>query len=974
MGWDAEILKRTADRYVLLEMVLDDQTLHFGNRELAEDDAYWEPWILGMGQLQQALDPETRRVSFSDLSLTLKNPADQETGIGFFSALLEGDTVLDGRTANIYLAFKDAAGTVSREKIFSGLMLPGETDQKTFEMSLHVPLEDRLTLLQRHATETAFDSTLPAPVPMNAVLGTVTGASRGGPVKCIPLDLTANAERFLVAQHAVASIGNVYRLRAGAWSTVSAGLTKVTKTLDAEGRYYAALEFSSGHSDGDEYFAEVTGLTRDEANYVTFNGTTQTFSATPANSPHVPGRTGHAGAFSVEFMIQRGRTATLEVFGSVFNATGDQRAWQVLANTSNQLQFVISSTGATGAGQMILTMTTTLLSSTAAPYIVRVGFPANASVTPSVWINGVAQATSLSGALQASVFVSTANFYFGRNEAGNYFQGRGYYFISADGLHALAAGTTGHFDGSPLPNPTMLLPISGDAVDLTGNNTLTVNNAPAFTTAVEANPAYALKALLMSAEGWGLTSAEIDCASFDTAAAWCTAQGLDAAGVWGGAIPERGGDLESADLQWELLALIARNFDHAVVPNRSGQISLKQVPTELVDPTGLVHYRQSDGDVIGPLLVIRQRPIALVNDARAIFKHAHSAEALYDKYLRAYNATSQEFYGLTKEVQWPYRFHRDLTVLQAVLGPQVQLRSGKTREVSMTTPGLWGLQDGSGVGDVVLLSAAAVFGTFSERQILITSASADLLAGTVTLKGLTLGDSVGTVAFSTEETAEVEAALTTFVGATQNPNPDDFEDADAGAAYGAAGYLRLGHHYQILPVDRLNINWRALGRITLPAATWSGRTIKAVTIQVQVMSVPSLLYSVHMEQYPPPPAPPEEWDEVYDYRSNFTGGTLNRFMDETWDGADTFNSLGGLGGYSADVGTQLGSFSGGTGVKNIILDATGKALFVSAAAGSGEGGDGEDVNLCLGDFSSGDFTNAAILSKVIKAIITYQTS
>jgi hypothetical protein len=577
------------------------------------------------------------------------------------------------------------------------------------------------------------------------------------------------------------------------------------------------------------------------------------------------------------------------------------------------------------------------------------------------------------GTLPTSLTDGGAALSLGRNVFG------GTYF---DGMLGSAAAWNAEYDDGTVHAPddagaAAYWAFNGGVTDETGNgHTLTAVGTPTYGTTWHnpikgtlcQNPADSLRELLLSPEGWSLSSDELDMDAFDTAAAWCAAQGLAAAGVWGGAIPERGGDLESADLQWELLALIARNFDHAVVPNRSGQIALKQVPTELVSTSGLVHYRQSDGDVIGPLLVIRQRPIALVNEARAIYKHAHSAEALYDKYLRAYNATSQEFYGLTKEVQWPYRFHRDLTVLQSVLGPQVQLRSGKTREVTMTTPGLWGLQDGSGVGDVVLLTAAAVFGTFSERQILITSSSADLLAGTVTLKGLTLGDSVGAVAFSTEETAEVEAALTTFVGATQTPDPDDFDDADASQSYGSAGYLRLGHHYvtqfltpeaeKVFPYSG-NINWRTLGRITLPAAIWSGRTVKAVTIQVGVNSVPSLPYGAN--------------ETGILYRSGFTGGTLNRFLDETWDGADTYNSLGGLGGYSADVGAQLGSFSGGTGVKNILLDATGKALFVDAAAGTGEGGDGEDVNLCLGDFSSGDFTNAAILSAVIKAIITYQT-
>jgi hypothetical protein len=968
MSWDTEVLLRTADRYVLLELVLDDETLHFGHRALAEVGTYWEPWIQSMGSLQHQLDPETRRVAFSDLAVTLKNIADPETGIGYFSALLEGDTVLDGRVGNVYLAFKDASGTVFKEKMFSGLILPGDIDATTFDLSLHVPLEDRLKLLQRHATDTAFDSNLPAPVPMPVVLGTCTGASRGGPVQCIPLDLTSATKTFLVAQHAVASIGTVYRRRAGAWSTVSSGLTKVTKTADAEGHYYAKIEISSGHTDGDEYFAEVSGLMT--GGYADLDGSSEYFTiASHADFSFT-------GDFRIELLFYRRTSSTYNYLW--FKTAGGAEGVAVLLSGTEGMNIYVG-----GVANYIS------LPANSFPLLTwhHVGISYDESEAEvSVWnLNTGAQIargsnTAQTGCTKTGTLPTTltdggAALSLGRNVFG------GTYF---DGLLGKAAAWNAEYDDGTAHLPTdtgaaAFWAFNGGPTDETGlGHTLTEVNITAADYGTTwrnpikgtlcQNPADSLRELLMSPEGWGLSEDELDMDSFDEAATYCADAGLAAAGVWGGAIPERGGDLELADRQWELLALIARNFDHAVVPNRAGQISLKHIPTELVDPTGLVHYRQSDGDVNGTLLVIKQRPIALVNDARGIFKHAHSAEALYDKYLRAYNSVSQEFFGLTKEVQWPYRFHRDLTVLMGVIGPQLQLRSGKTREVTVTTPGLWGLQDGSDVGDVVLLSAAAVFGTFSERQILITSSSADLLQGTVTLKGLTLGDSVGAVAFSTEETEELESSLTTFVGATQNPNPDDFEDADAGAAYGAAGYLRLGHHYVTAWPGNLlngNINWRSLLRWNLPASPWSGRTIKAVTIQLTVNSVPSL-----PTQIVDPPG-----DETYhedDFRSGFTGGTLNIFGDDTWDGADTYNSLGGLGGYSADVGASLGSFSGGTGQKNIILDATGKQLFIDAAAGSGDGA-GRDVNLCLGDFSSGDYTNAAILAAIAKAIITYTT-
>jgi hypothetical protein len=290
----------------------------------------------------------------------------------------------------------------------------------------------------------------------------------------------------------------------------------------------------------------------------------------------------------------------------------------------------------------------------------------------------------------------------------------------------------------------------------------------------------------------------------------------------------------------------------------------------------------------------------------------------------------------------------------------------------MTTPGLWGLQQGSDIGDVVLLSAAGVFGSFQARQILITGAAADLLAGTVTLTGLTLGDSLGAVAFSTEETAELVAERSTFIGATQNPiQGESFTEAAANSSYGDRAWLRHGHHYSIyytVGTGYGNVNWRALLRWRLPAAEWNNRTVRAVTIQVQVLEVPSLLYDIFWETF----------------RSGWGGAALwlhNRSSATTpaWDESSTYNGIWN----PPDIGARLGpAFAGGAGSRSVVLESDGIAAFAAAASGAGQGTLQDEVNICLAEQGSGDYTNACLLASTRhatvawrpRAIITYLVS
>lgn len=982
MSWSSEIVKRSADRFVCLEIELGDQVLYFCDRPLIENERYWRPALLEMTPLVRQLDPETRRVSFLDVTVTLRNDIDADTGLSLFADLLENDAVFEGSIGRVSLALQDESGVLWREVLFSGLCQPGELRESSFTLNLHVPLEDRLNLLQRHTTDTAFGSNLPAPVPMNVVLGECTGAARGGAVKCIPLDLASATKTFLVAQHRVHSIENVYRLRAGAWTEVTSGLTRTTSALDDSSHYSARIAISSGHVDGDEYYADVQGLQKFSGGYMlNLDGSSRyAWCADHADFDIT-------GDLTFEALVRPGTLLGVQRL-CCKAASFNQRSWIIDMINSNGSIRLCGYTLGTDASEWVVRTAAGVLAADTWTRI-KICYDASAAEV-SFYRDGIEIArgnnTSASnctvvGTIGTALFSGSSRLDLFNFAGIHYWTGSvawlGLWATESDDgsslapTHAAARGFW-HFEQNLNDSSGGDHTLTGVAIT-SGDYSLTTADTYGTQWQLARNPAESFRALLTDPDCWGLADSDLDGASFAEAAAWCAARGYDSAGVWGGVIPEQAGQLECEGRQWELLALIARNFDHAIVPDRAGRIALKRIAANTVEPDGLVHYRQHYGEINGATLAIRHRPLTLVNEARGLYKHAHSSAVRYDRYLRAYNAASQQYFGITREAQWPYRFHRALTPLKAVVGPQVQLQSGRTREISMTTPGLWGLQPGSDIGDVVLVTASGVFGSFQARQVLITSVSTDLLAGTVTLRGLTLGDTIGAVAFSSEETAEVTAERSTFIGATQYPiQGDSFTEAHANSGYGNLAHLRHGHHYSTyytVSIGYGNVNWRSILRWRLPAAEWGGRTVRAVTIQLQVLDVPSLPYDIF-------------WDT---YRSGWSGAALHLFnlssaSTPPWDETSTFNGIWSGGSY---VGDRVGpAFAGGAGSRSVILDAGGVAAFAAAAAGTGQGSGADEVNICLGEMSQGDYTSACRIASTRhstaayrpRAIITYLVS
>ena len=289
---------------------------------------------------------------------------------------------------------------------------------------------------------------------------------------------------------------------------------------------------------------------------------------------------------------------------------------------------------------------------------------------------------------------------------------------------------------------------------------------------LEENPARFLQEILTNADCWNLDSSELDTDSFDDAATVVAARWTTLTGLFGGVIGVTHGELQNPDNQWELAQTIARSFDYTLVITREGKIALKSIDTINTVSTTIPIYSQENGDMTPSLISINYQPFPQINEVRGVYKNKHSLEhsGATEGYLLGTNVASQSLFGVLIDQQWVYQFVRDPEPLQAsnndaggVLNNQLLLRSGKTKYVTWTVPGLWGLQDNSDIGDAVAITVDDILGAWDQKQVRIISISADLLAGTVTLVGATIGDQVGAIEFSGENTVTLTPSEDTYV-------------------------------------------------------------------------------------------------------------------------------------------------------------------------------------------------------------------
>lgn len=492
-----------------------------------------------------------------------------------------------------------------------------------------------------------------------------------------------------------------------------------------------------------------------------------------------------------------------------------------------------------------------------------------------------------------------------------------------------------------------------DGLDLQGRNHLSNPGSAQFICQdYEKNPALTLRNILLAHDGF--SSFDIDENSILQAAKDCHENGLDLEGIHGGVIPKSSGCVDGLQDRSEILQELARNFGHNLVPLASGKVGLKKIGSSNSDEK-LVHYSSASNDFQNAFLTIQHNPLKRANEVRALLRHSHATSGNHEGYLRGYNQVSQEVFGKAEQ-QWNYSFQRDVKVLEKVLGPRISLRSGRAKMIIFSVPGFKGLQDGSDVGDVIKVTAPQTYGDFSNRKIMVTGKSVDLINGGVKFQGLTLDNQIGVVAFSSEETVVIPASESTFIGATEIPcSGNSFPYADANTSYGNLGFLMHGHHYAYSGVCANssfgfgNVNWVSIITWQLNADDWENRTIKSIGIVLNVESIPSLRF---------------ESEGPFQTRSNWDGCSLHNSSKDLQSIHGSFNNYVTIADGNLDslYKDEIGEFAVGTGKVHIPLNSRGKESFAKASVNENYGT--SRVILLLKRFSKGDYTNAVKISSI----------
>lgn len=948
MTFNDEILRPDSDAYVCLEIETGSTTLRYANRPVEEPGIVWEALIQNQSlNISRSMDPETQQISLSAVTVSLDNRI-EENDIAYFSSLLESGVVIENKPGHLYLKFKRDCEWCS-EMVFSGLCVPGVEDDEKFTLTISSNLDKKLGILQRQANEIDYPG---IPEGSNGKgLNLILGESSNGTTGTVQLTLVnenvgSGTAKLIVAQHRIKSVDELFRFRSNTYTQLTAGFSQNTNDTDDRGRPVASISITTGHQKGDVYFADVKGFPGE--GYVALSGSNYL----KRDAGDLVDMDFGSDPFTVEVAFTPGRDGVTESLISHYGGGGD-RGWMFLRGADGKIRFYVSSDGTT----VISCVGPTVLNS-GAKHIAR------AAITPGVGIeidvNGTTQALTWSDNMPDNLYSPSAALNVGAYlNGGAPFQGTVHYAVIAKG-----AQPGNNYKQDALEDIISEWRFTHDGSDLQGTNDLINSGSPTFTCLNhEKNPAFTFRQVLLQHEG--VTSLDIDETSIVAAAGVCSDLGLDGVGVHGGIIPKSGGQVENSSDRTAVLQELARNFGYALVPQASGKVGLKRIAVD-ESQEETVHYKDEDKDFLNAIIQITHKPLNRCNEVRALLQHSHAISGNHEGYLRGYNQLSQETYQKSEQ-QWSYSYHRDIQVLEAVLGPRISLRSGRTKLVQFTVPGFKGLQAGSDVGDIVKVTAPSIFGNFVARKILLTSKTVDLINGGVQFGGLTLGDQVGSVAFSSEQTTLIQAVTSTFIGASENPVPGlNFEDANAAAGYGDKNYLRHGHHYSQTQIAGAtgNINWRTLIRLNLDSA-WATRSIRNVSVVLIVTEIPSLLYNYYFEHIPPLPGD----SPIYVYRSNWSGVNLCAFNNDSWGGSTSYNAAS----FDANCGSVIGNLVSGMGSRTVTLNSSGVALFRNAAIGNGQGAAGRDVNLCLGNLGGGDYTSSCKLSKTIEVVITYMT-
>lgn len=937
MPFEEEILRPDSNVFVCLEIEAETENFRFSNRPLEEPGLVWEALIRNQPLIiSHEMDPETQQISLSSVQITMENRIEDD-GVSYFAKLLDSGVELENRIARILLKF-ERDGQWFCQNLFTGICNPETLTNSTFTLTVSPFLDSKLGILQRQANDIDFPQIPKESIGqgLNLILGECTNGNTGT-VKLLPVteDLGSSSTKLLVAQHPIAELTGLFRLRNNIYSPLLSGFSLNINDEDEKGHDISTVEITSGHQQGDLYFADVKGIPG--AGYLDLNGST----FLSKNSDQLQLFNFGSKPFTIEISLVPQRQNTEEALISHCGDAG-QRGWKLSKTSDDKISLELSTDGSA----IFRATGDTCLNYNNDPVIIRAAVNPGAEVELNV--AGIIQNLTTEGNLGTEIYFPTAAFNIASFNSGqSHFQGKINYVVIAEGFQ-----TGNNYRVDPLQDIISEWQFSHNCKDLQKRNHLEVCGTAAFTClSHQLNPAFTLRSILLLYEG--ITSMDIDENSIVAAATVCSELGLDGDGVHGGIIPRSGGRVENNSDRSEILQELARNFGHTLVPLASGKIALKRLIEDVESQEAMVHYSSADGDFQDAFISVSLNPLKRANEVRALLKHSHATEGNHEGYLRGYNQLSQEIYGKAEQ-QWNYSFQRKVEALETVLGPRIIQRSGRSRSLSFTVPGYKGLQQGSQVGDVVKVTAPAAFGDFTARKIIITSKAVDLINGGVQIKGLTMDNQLGVVAFSSEETLVIPASETTFIGATETPcGSNSFPLADANSSYGNLDFLLHGHHYAYSGVCQNsqygfgNINWLTFFCWSFDTSQWLNSTVKKVSVNLNVECYPELRFEDEAELLT---------------RSGWNGTTLhvaNRDIDNL---NKSYNNM--INYLSSDIssiiGTCVGTMGIGMGSLSIPLNNDGIEKFSLATRGLNYGT--SKAILVFNNSNSGDFTSVAKIS------------
>jgi len=816
---------------ICLELQLPGGTVYYSDTALHESARFWEPRLLEGWEPSRSLDAEHCEVTVEALQVALDN-AD-----GALSTILEEDTV-NGATAKLYLKTLNHWGsTLSTEQRYEGKCRLLSGGQDRVEIEIQPALITELDYLQRKITTDAFPnapdggtagkpSTLGQGMPL--VFGNAT--STKGKVRLIMIDETANAEKFLVAMGGIYNVTAVYRRRIDSatgkelFTALTGGGTHYTLTrfaVDALGNAYSYITLASGvWQEGDEYYASVQGIPQE--GYVTLDGANGRCKVTAANSPTLPGRTGVTGAFTVEAKVRFDALGSMQGICGTFDAPQvDTGFWLYYFYTTNKFRFVVSGNGSSLYRAEAQTTTPAINTD----YIIRARWDPENGI--AVWINGVAQTLTLSGSNPSALNASALDFEIGSGDSGNYkLDGRVYYCLIASGAQDMASGTSRDRGepGSPLKDVIsewqFFYPYNSGGtyyvMDLVGDNDLTCVSLTGtdFTlVSYERNPAWMIdRALRWKWYNWRIGSTDIDRSSLGALAAIHATNGWNDSGgqFYSGVLPPDPGAVMETPA-----ALQAMCYSCACAPTIGTDGRLRFVDVNLIDAdTGTVdEYKEDLGDFVSIEL---DWPLRLWNKGVVNYRRIHRDGGSYEASLRANNQLSIDTFDVAEEdTDLPLVGHADMAA--DIITRHMLHRSGRVYGVDLRMCGIDALQ--TDVGDKPAITCRNLVGDVDDQQILITDMSDGLWSASPRLRGLAVGQTVGAIAVSREETITITPEIDTFV----------FEDAP-NTQYGTRDFIQIGRDADskiLFGCLRFDLSEIAAAGGTIVEATLRTRTILA---------------------------------------------------------------------------------------------------------------------------------------------------